>query len=129
MIRNTITIILSTLAVLSIAFSNESVSISGVVVDSDFKPVKKVTVSLIDSNKKKISGQETSKDGIFNFKNIVADNYSLKFYSKKKGSASVLLKSWPKENIDIKDLKIKLIKGNSEEQVFTFGPEPKESIT
>ena len=65
MIRNTITIILSTLAVLSIAFPNESVSISGVVVDSDFKPVKKVAVSLIDSNNRKISGQETSKDGIF----------------------------------------------------------------
>ena len=129
MIRNTITIILSILAILSIAFSNESVSISGVVVDSDFKPVKKVTISLIDSNNKKIAGQETSKDGLFNFKNIVADNYTLKFYNKKKGSASVLLKSWPKENIDIKDLKIKLTKGKSEEQVFTFGPKPEESIT
>ena len=52
--------------------------ISGMVVDSDFKPVKKVTISLIDSNNKKIAGQETTKDGLFNFKNIVADNYTPK---------------------------------------------------
>ena len=40
-----------------------------------------------------------------------------------------MLQSWPKENIDIKDLKIKLTKGKSEEQVFTFGIKPEESIT
>ena len=49
--------------------------------------------------------------------------YKLNITSKKKGSAMVLIRSWPSGNIDIKDLKVTLSE-KGEKQKSSFGPKP-----
>ena len=99
----TLVIILS-----SHAYSNETVSIAGVVIDSKGKPVKKADVELLTAKKEKVADTKTDKKGTFDLKDLKAQNYYLNITSKKKGSAMVIIRSWPSGNIDIKDLKVTL---------------------
>ena len=114
----TLVIILS-----SYAYSSEEVSIVGVVIDSKGKPVKKADVELLTAKKEKVADTKTAKDGTFKLKDLKAQNYYLNITSKKKGSASVVIRAWPSGNIDIKDLKVTLSEKGGK-QKSSFGPEP-----
>jgi hypothetical protein len=114
----TLVIILS-----SYAYSSEEVSIVGVVIDSKGKPVKKADVELLTAKKEKVADTKTAKDGTFKLKDLKAQNYYLNITSKKKGSASVVIRAWPSGNIDIKDLKVTLSEKGGK-QKSSFGPKP-----
>ena len=98
--------ILLAIVLSSFAYSSETVSVTGVVVDSDGKPVKKAEIELLTSKKEKVADTKTDKKGTFDLKDLKPQNYYLNITSKKKGSAMVLIRSWPSGNIDIKDLKV-----------------------
>ena len=115
--------ILLAIVLSSFAYSSETVSITGVVVDSDGKPVKKAKIELLTSKKEKVADTKTDKKGTFDLKDLKPQNYYLNITSKKKGSAMVLIRSWPSGNIDIKDLKVTLSK-KGEKQKSSFGPKP-----
>ena len=66
----TLVIILS-----SYVYSSEKVSISGVVIDSKGKPVKKANVELLTAKKETVAESKTAKDGTFNIKDLKAQNY------------------------------------------------------
>jgi hypothetical protein len=114
----TLVIILS-----SYAYSSEEVSIVGVVIDSKGKPVKKADVELLTAKKEKVADTKTAKDGTFKLKDLKSQNYYLNITSKKKGSASVVIRAWPSGNIDIKDLKVTLSEKGGK-QKSSFGPKP-----
>ena len=107
----------------SFAYPSETVSINGVVLDSDGKPVKKAEIELTTAKKKKIDNTKSDKKGKFSLENLKAQDYYLNISSKKKGSATVFIEAWDSGNIDIKDLKITLSK-DGEEQNTAFGPKP-----
>ena len=111
----------------SFAYSSETVSISGMVVDSDGKPVKKAEIELLNTKKKKIADTKSNKKGIFSLEDLTAENYYLQVTSKKKGSAVFLLKAWPSGNTDIKDLKVTLSEKNQKKQKVSFGPKPTDT--
>ena len=60
LLRN-ITVIL----MMSVAYPSETVSIEGVVLDSDGKPVKKAEIELTTAKKKKIVDTKSDKKGRF----------------------------------------------------------------
>ena len=105
------------------AYSSETVSISGVVIDTKGKPVKKAEIELLTSKKEKVADTKTDKKGTFDLKDLKPQNYYLNITSKKKGSATVIIRSWPSGNIDIKDLKVTLSE-KGEKQKSSFGPKP-----
>ena len=107
----------------SYVYSSEKVSIAGVVIDSKGKPVKKANVELLTAKKETVAESKTAKDGTFNIKDLKAQNYYLNIISKKKGSATVIIRAWPSGNIDIKDLKVTLSE-KGEKQKSSFGPKP-----
>ena len=115
--------ILLAIVLSSFAYSSETVSVTGVVVDSDGKPVKKAEIELLTSKKEKVADTKTDKKGTFDLKDLKPQNYYLNITSKKKGSAMVLIRSWPSGNIDIKDLKVTLSE-KGEKQKSSFGPKP-----
>ena len=115
--------ILLAIVLSSFAYSSETVSVTGVVVDSDGKPVKKAKIELLTSKKEKVADTKTDKKGTFDLKDLKPQNYYLNITSKKKGSAMVLIRSWPSGNIDIKDLKVTLSE-KGEKQKSSFGPKP-----
>ena len=93
----------------SCAFAAEKVSITGVVNDSNGKPVKKAEVELLTSKKESITKIKTDKNGSFILEDIDAQNYYLEI-NKKKESATVIIRAWPSLNENLKDLKIELKK-------------------
>ena len=111
----------------SMAYPIETVSIKGVVLDSDGKPVKKAEIELTTAKKKKIDNTKSDKKGKFSLENLKAQNYYLNISSKKKGKATVIIKGWPSGNIDITDLKISLSE-KGEKQKASFGPAKKNGI-
>ena len=101
------------------AYSSETVSIAGVVIDSKGKPVKKAEIELLTGKKEKVTDTKTAKNGTFDLKDLKAQNYYLNITSKKKGSATVIIRAWPSGNIDIKDLKVTLSeKGEKQKSSF-----------
>ena len=108
------------------AYSSETVSIAGVVIDSKGKPVKKAEIELLTGKKEKVTDTKTAKNGTFDLKDLKAQNYYLNITSKKKGSATVIIRAWPSGNIDIKDLKVTLSE-KGEKQKSSFGPKPNVS--
>ena len=115
--------ILLAIVLSSFAYSSETVSVTGVVVDSDGKPVKKAEIELLTSKKEKVADTKTDKKGTFDLKDLKPQNYYLNITSKKKVSATVIIRSWPSGNIDIKDLKVTLSE-KGEKQKSSFGPKP-----
>ena len=107
----------------SFAYPSETVSIKGVVLDSDGKPVKKAEIELTTAKKKKIDNTKSDKKGKFSLENLKAQNYYLNISSKKKGKATVIIRAWPSGNIDITGLKITLSE-KGEKQKSSFGPKP-----
>jgi hypothetical protein len=107
----------------SIAYPSETVSIKGVVLDSDGKPVKKAEIELTTAKKKKIDNTKSDKKGKFSLENLEAQNYYLNISNKKKGKATVIIRAWPSGNTDITDLKISL-SDKGEKQKTSFGPGP-----
>ena len=105
------------------AYSSETVSIAGVVIDSKGKPVKKAEIELLTAKKEKVTDTKTAKNGTFDLKDLKAQNYYLNITSKKKGSATVTIRAWPSGNINIKDLKVTLSE-KGEKQKSSFGPKP-----
>ena len=105
------------------AFAAEKVSITGVVNDSNGKPVKKAEIELLTSKKKSITKIKTDKNGNFIIEDIEAQNYSLEI-SKKKESATVTIQAWPTRNRSLKDLKVELTKEGNKIKA-SFGPKPK----
>ena len=57
---------ITVIVIVSIAYPSETVSIEGVVLDSDGKPVKKAEVELTTAKKKKIDDTKSDKKGNFN---------------------------------------------------------------
>ena len=102
----------------------EKVSITGVVLDKKGKGVKKIDLVLTDKKEKEVAKVTTDKKGNFLFSDLKPDNYSLHVSHKRKGEATITLKSWPSGNKDIKDLEIRLSKDKIDPVVHTFGPEP-----
>ena len=87
------------------AFAAEKVSINGIVNDSNGKPVKKAEIELLTSKKKSVTKIKTDKNGNFILENIDAQNYYLEI-SKKKESATVVIRAWPSRNESLKNLNI-----------------------
>ena len=106
---------------ISPAFSSENVSISGTVLDTKGKPVKKADVNLVDSDKNNSARTKTDKKGTFILKDIKPQNYTLTV-EKKKESAEILIEALPSGNVNIKDLKITISK-KGEKQNTSFGTE------
>ena len=104
-------------------FAAEKVSITGIVNDSNGKPVKKAEIELLTSKKKSITKIKTDKNGNFILEDIDAQNYYLEI-SKKKESATVIIRAWPSRNENLKDLKIELTKEGNKIKA-SFGPKPK----
>ena len=104
-------------------FAAEKVSITGVVNDSNGKPVKKAEIELLTSKKKSVTKIKTDKNGNFILENIDAQNYYLEI-SKKKESATVVIRAWPSRNESLKNLKIDLTKDGNKIKA-SFGPKPK----
>ena len=102
----------------------EKVSITGVVLDKKGKGVKKIDLILTDKKEKEVAKVTTDKKGNFLFSDLKPDNYSLHVSHKRKGEATITLKSWPSGNKDIKDLELRLSKDKIDPVVHTFGPEP-----
>ena len=102
----------------------DKVFIEGSVLSSDDKPVKKATVQLLDAKKNNILSIKTDKNGYFKTEEFDAQNCYLQI-DKKKESATVFVRSWPNENRNLTDLKIKLSKKGLElEESFGPNPEP-----
>ena len=71
------------LVLISPAFSSEAISISGIVLDTKGKPVKKAEIKLVDADKKKSASTKTDKKGTFTLEGIKAQNYTLIVNKKK----------------------------------------------
>ncbi len=56
---------ITVIVMVSIAYSSETVSIEGVVLDSDGKPVKKAEIELTTAKKKKLDDTKSDKKGNF----------------------------------------------------------------
>ncbi|OUW79849.1 MAG: hypothetical protein CBD77_01545 [bacterium TMED217] len=110
----------------STLYSAETVSIEGVVVDDEGKPVKKAKIELLSSEKEKIASSKTDKKGNFSLKELKAQNYYLKITNKKKGQSLVMIKAWPSDNKDIKGLKVTLSE-KGKNQKTSFGPKPESN--
>ena len=61
----------------SFAYSSETVSIQGEILDNDGKIVKKADIELTTSEKKKIENTKSDKKGKFILKDLKAQNYYL----------------------------------------------------
>jgi len=113
---------LFSLVLISPAFSSETLSISGIVLDTKGKPVKKAEIKLVDADKENSASTKTDKKGTFTLEDIKAQNYTL-IVNKKKESAEVLIEAWPSGNANIEDLKITISK-KGEKQNASFGSKP-----
>ncbi len=80
----------------------EKVFVSGKVVNKKGKPVKKATVIVIDQNYNSVAELETDKEGLFTIENLKPADYNLTI-SKRKMLVKFKLKSWPKNNQNIKE--------------------------
>ena len=87
----------------------EKVFVSGKVVNKKGKPVKKATVIVIDQNYNSVAELETDKEGLFTIENLKPADYNLTI-SKRKMLVKFKLKSWPKNNQNIKDIGVTLTK-------------------
>ena len=104
----------------------EKVFVSGKVVNKKGKPVKKATVIVIDENYNSVAELETDKEGLFTIENLKPANYNLTI-SKRKMLVKFKLKSWPKNNQNIKDIGVTLTKEKQQVNTLTFGPEPPQA--
>ena len=104
----------------------EKVFVSGKVINKKGKPVKKATIIVIDENYNSVAELETDKEGLFNIENLKPANYNLTV-SKRKMLVKFKLKSWPKNNQNIKDIGVTLTKEKQEVMTLTFGPEPPQA--
>ena len=104
----------------------EKVEVSGKVVNKKGKPVKKAKVILIDENYNSVEELETDKEGLFKIENLKPANYNLTI-SKRKNLVKFKLKSWPKNNENIKDIDVSLTKEKQDVRTISFGPEPPQA--
>jgi hypothetical protein len=104
----------------------EKVFVSGKVVNKKGKPVKKATVIVIDQNYNSVAELETDKEGLFTIENLKPADYNLTI-SKGKMLVKFKLKSWPKNNQNIKDIGVTLTKEKQQVNTLTFGPEPPQA--
>ena len=104
----------------------EKVFVSGKVVNKKGKPVKKATVIVIDQNYNSVAELETDKEGLFTIENLKPADYNLTI-SKRKMLVKFKLKSWPKNNQNIKDIGVTLTKEKQQVNTLTFGPEPPQA--
>ena len=114
------------ICIVSYAISNNKVFIEGSVFSSDDKPVKKAEIQLLDAKKKKILSIKTDKNGYFKTDEFNAQNCYLQI-DKKKESATVIIRSWPSENKNLNNLKIRLSK-KGEKIKKSFGPNPEKKV-
>ena len=102
------------------------VFVSGKVVNKEGKPIEKATVIVIDQNYNSVAELETDKEGLFTIENLKPDNYNLTI-SKRKMLVKFKLKSWPKNNQNIKDIVITLSREKQQVNTLTFGPGPQHA--
>ena len=72
-------------------------TITGIVLNKDGEGLKKVKLSLINEDEKKVSKDKTGRDGEFKFKKIPAGSYILKGIHKKDGEAEINFKITTKD--------------------------------
>jgi len=115
--------ILSFLFVCSIVFAKDKYTITGIVKDSDGKGIKKVELTILNSDGKEIADGKSKKGGEFKFKRILAGDYKLVGVHKKLGSNETLF------SVIDQDVEIELIislSDSASEPIVTSEPEPKE---
>ena len=104
----------------------EIVFVTGKVVNKKGKPIKKAKVIVINEDYNSVAEVETNKEGLFSIENLKPANYNLTI-SRKKMLVKFKLKSWPKNNQNIKDISVTLTKEKQPVNTLTFGPEPPQA--